>query len=59
MLIKENKYTQGKISNFGTFYIHESPKKIGRNPITKEEFIIQKRKKLAFKASSLIKSEIN
>ena len=58
-LIKDNKYRQVKISNFGTFYIHVSPKRIGRNPITKQEFIIQKRKKLAFKASPLIKSEIN
>ena len=48
-----------KISNFGTFYEHTSPKRIGRNPKTKEEFIIKKRKKLAFKSSSFVKKSLN
>ena len=57
--IKDKKYKKVKISNFGTFYIHESPKRIGRNPKTKEEFLIPKRKKLAFKPSSSIKNDLN
>ena len=57
--IKDKKYKKVKISNFGTFYIHESPKRIGRNPKTKEKFLIPKRKKLAFKASSSIKNDLN
>tara|TARA_Y100001980_G_C14167294_1_gene43733 strand:- start:58 stop:333 length:276 start_codon:yes stop_codon:yes gene_type:complete len=48
-----------KISNFGTFYTHTSPKRIGRNPKTKEEFVISKRSKLSLKASSSIKNFIN
>ena len=48
-----------KISNFGTFYIHNSPARIGRNPKTKEEFTISKRSKLLLKASSYVKNYLN
>ena len=44
--IKKNSSNSVKILNFGTFYNHKSPKRIGRNPKTKEEFIISKREKL-------------
>ena len=39
-----------KISNFGTFYNHETPKRIGRNPLTKKEFVINKRQKITFRS---------
>lgn len=58
-IIKENKEKTIKVSNFGTFYMHCSPERIGRNPITKKEYLISSRKKLTFKASSLLKSSIN
>ncbi len=48
-----------KISNFGTFYIHNSPKRIGRNPKTIKEYVIPKRSKLSLKASSHIKNYLN
>ena len=48
-----------KISNFGTFYIKNSPQRLGRNPKTKEEFVISKRSKLFFKPSNRIRSLIN
>jgi integration host factor subunit alpha len=48
-----------KISNFGTFYCKNTPQRLGRNPKTKEEFIITKRSKLFFKPSNKIKSSIN
>tara|TARA_E500000081_G_scaffold144425_1_gene165198 strand:+ start:1907 stop:2182 length:276 start_codon:yes stop_codon:yes gene_type:complete len=48
-----------KIPNFGTFYTHISPKRIGRNPKTKKEFLISKRFKLALKTSNNIKNFIN
>jgi integration host factor subunit alpha len=48
-----------KISNFGTFYCKNTPQRLGRNPKTKEEFIISKRSKLFFKPSSKIRSIIN
>ena len=58
-IIKNNSSKNIKISNFGTFYTHQSPKRLGRNPKTKKEFIIPKRKKLVFKASNIIKNNLN
>ena len=57
--IKQNKRHQIKLSKFGTFYSHNSPARIGRNPKTKEEFKILSSKKLAFKASNKVKSILN
>ena len=48
-----------KISNFGTFFTKNTPQRIGRNPKTKEEFVISKRSKLFFKPSNKIRSIIN
>ena len=48
-----------KLSNFGTFILINTPKRIGRNPKTKEEFLIKAREKLSFKASKKIKSFLN
>ena len=57
--IKQNKKNQIKISKFGTFYLHKSPARVGRNPKTKEEFKIPASKKLAFKASNKVRSILN
>jgi len=57
--IKQNKRHQVKISKFGTYYLHKSPARIGRNPKTKEEFKIPASEKLAFKASNKVKSILN
>ena len=57
--IKQNKKHQIKISKFGTFYLHKSPARVGRNPKTKEEFKIPASKKLAFKASNKVRSILN
>ena len=57
--IKSNKRKQIKISKFGTYYLHKSAPRIGRNPKTKEEYEIQPFKKLSFKASSKIKAILN
>ena len=48
-----------KISNFGTFLIKTTPQRMGRNPKSKEEHIIPKRKKLSFQSSVKIRSLIN
>ena len=58
-LIKENKRKKIKISKFGSYYLHKSPARIGRNPKTKEEFKILASEKLAFKASNNVKSILN
>ena len=58
-IIKSNKNKKIKISNFGTFYAHVTPKRLGRNPKTKKEYAISKRKTLKFKASSSVKNLLN
>ena len=59
-LIKsKSKFQHVKISNFGTFLYRNTPKRVGRNPKTKEQFIINKRSKLSLKVSSNIKNLIN
>ena len=57
--IKQNKSHRIKISKFGTYYLHKSPARIGRNPKTKEEFKIPPPEKLAFKTSNKVKSILN
>ena len=48
-----------KLSNFGTFFVRNKKKRIGRNPITKEEKIINSRNVILFKASTDFKSKVN
>lgn len=48
-----------KIHEFGTFYMHTTPKRIGRNPKTKESYIIHPMKKIVFKSSNKIKEILN
>tara|TARA_B100000029_G_scaffold197434_1_gene195548 strand:- start:500 stop:811 length:312 start_codon:yes stop_codon:yes gene_type:complete len=48
-----------KISNFGKFKILDKNARIGRNPKTKEEFNISKRKVVTFYPSLSIKRKIN
>ena len=47
-LIKENKV---KISSFGTFKVVNKKERIGRNPKTKENFMISSRHVISFKLS--------
>ena len=59
-IIKENSFSKNiKLSGFGTFYRHKTPKRIGRNPKTKESYIIQPRIKINFKPSKKIKEVLN
>ena len=57
----KSKFKIVKISSFGSFYLQQFIMgRLGRNPKTKEEFIISKKiLKLFFKASNKIKSIIN
>tara|TARA_B100001057_G_C22616947_1_gene858876 strand:- start:551 stop:826 length:276 start_codon:yes stop_codon:yes gene_type:complete len=59
VIIKNCKSNKVKISGFGTFYTHKSPERIGRNPKTKDSYIISPRKKLNFKLSNKIKTFLN
>ena len=58
--LKKHIYSKDiKISGFGTFVVHESPKRIGRNPKTKESYIIKSRKKIKLKVSNKIRNSLN
>ena len=59
IVIKESKTKQVKVHNFGTFYTRNTPQRIGRNPKTKEEFLIKPRKSISFTASKNFKLDIN
>ena len=48
-----------KIKNFGTFDYKISPQRYGRNPKTKESYIILRRKSIRFKVSNKIKGILN
>ena len=55
--LKKNGYV--KIHNFGSFKIKRKKSRIGRNPKTKEEVIINERNVITFKASKSILNFIN
>jgi nucleoid DNA-binding protein len=59
-LIKNaSKLRSVKLSSFGTFSFKKTPKRIGRNPKTKDSYIIPELNKLNFKPSNKIKENIN
>jgi integration host factor subunit alpha len=59
-LIKKNYKTHIiKFSNFGTFRKHKTPTRIGRNPKTKETYMINSSYKMLFKPSNNIKNKLN
>jgi integration host factor subunit alpha len=59
-LIKTNsKDKVVKFSKFGNFYRKTTPSRNGRNPKTKEQFLISKRSKLNFKSSNKVKAILN
>ena len=48
-----------KISSFGSFAVRKKGKRIGRNPKTGEEVPISPRRVLVFRASHVLKDQIN
>ena len=54
-----NKSKNININKFGTFSYKKTPKRIGRNPKTLEEFSIKSRQRLTFQPSDKIKQTIN
>ena len=59
-LIKSNSINKTiKISNFGSFYYKKTPKRVDRNPKTKETFPIHARSKLTFLSSNKVKDLFN
>ena len=57
ILFKNIKKKSFNIKNFGTFKISFNKERIGRNPKTKEEFVISARNSIAFKISKNILKE--
>ena len=47
------------LSGFGTFEVHERAKKIGRNPQTGEEILIEGSKSPVFKCAKVFKESVN
>ena len=54
--IKKNKLN---LKNIGTFKLINKSERIGRNPITKENFVINSRKSISFIASKKLLSVVN
>ncbi|MEC9414769.1 MAG: integration host factor subunit alpha [Pseudomonadota bacterium] len=48
-----------KLTSFGTFSVRQKKERIGRNPKTKEEAIIDARRVVSFRASKELKKRIN
>ncbi len=60
LLIKSKaKSNTVKVSGFGSFSFKKTPNRLGRNPKTKESYIIPQLNKLNFKPSNKIKRDIN
>ena len=55
----DNKSKNININKFGTFSYKKTPRRIGRNPKTLEEFSIKSRQRLTFQPSDKIKQTIN
>lgn len=47
-----------RITNFGNFVVREKGERIGRNPKTKEEYVIKKRITIVFKPSTNLRKEL-
>ena len=56
---KQAKINRVKLSGFGAFSFKKTPKRVGRNPKTKESYIISERNKLYFNPSSSTKEKLN
>ena len=60
LLVKKHaKSNKVKLSGFGTFSFKKTPKRLGRNPNTKDSYIIPELNKLNFKPSNKIKENLN
>ncbi len=56
ILLRDNKL---KFRNFGSFKVQKKKSRIGRNPKTKEEFLIRSRNVLLFRPSRKFKKYFN
>lgn len=47
-----------KVPGFGNFILRDKKERIGRNPKTKEEYVIESRRVVSFRTSNILKSAI-
>lgn len=59
LIIDKSKKRKVKINGFGTFFTQQSPERNGRNPKTKQSYIIPKMLKLILRPSNKIKKILN
>ena len=59
IIIKQVKDNNLILKNIGTFKIISKNERIGRNPKTKEQFLIKKRKSISFISSKNLRKIIN
>jgi integration host factor subunit alpha len=57
--LEQNHTKNINIHKFGSFSYKKTPKRVGRNPKTLQEFNISARKKIVFKASEEVKRNFN
>ena len=58
-LVKQAKLKSVKLNRFGSFIFKKTPERIGRNPKTKESYIIECRRKLTLSVSNKVKEKMN
>ena len=59
LIAKRSKKDKVKLNKFGTFTIHQTKERLGRNPKTKESYIITKMFKVKFKPSNMVREVLN
>ena len=58
-VLADHKSSNININKFGTFIFKKTPKRVGRNPKTLQQYDIRPRQKLSFKPSEEVKQNIN
>ncbi len=48
-----------KVTGFGTFHVRQKSERMGRNPRTMEDVVIEQRKVLRFRCSQLLRNAMN
>ena len=59
IMCKQVKKNSLMIKNLGSFNLIEKNQRIGRNPKTKEEFVITRRKSISFSSSKNLTNSLN
>ena len=59
IIIDNLKYKKIKLSGFGSFENKKTKERLGRNPKTKESYVIKSYNKTYFKASKIVREVIN